>query len=348
MSVYEDEIDLRPYISALLRNWWQIILFGLLVAMAAFGYSRLQPQKFESRASILLTRTRTALTLAQEFPTITEPIDARSRMDALISIINSDALALATQQELISEIPDESRDLQIFKELVSVSSNGDVITITASAENPELAAKIANVWARQAVEAINQAYSSEQPLGEIQTQLVTAQKQYEISQEDLERFIENNQIELLNKRIGETLFLFSRLAEERTFQISFYFQRKQAMEDLEIRAEALKGQLQNGSLSNAAEIGDALAVLKMRATSLISRTNVFVEQDVSSGASQSINIPFLSQTEMDSGFVFSLQIDEFSNLLESPQDYLPDLETIVQMAQMEQIRASEEIERLSQ
>ncbi|MFU8773461.1 MAG: hypothetical protein ACNA8H_13715, partial [Anaerolineales bacterium] len=177
---------------------------------------------------------------------------------------------------------------------------------------------------------------SEQPLGEIQAQLVTAQNQYETSQEDLERFIENNQIELLTKRIDEAHLLFSQLAEERAIQISFYSQRKLLMGDLEIRAEALKRQLQNGSQSNSAEIGDALAVLKLRAN------------DLSNPIPQTTSDRTPSILDFDNRIAFNIYIDEFSSLIDEPQAYISDLETIIQVAQVEQIHANDEIERLSQ
>jgi uncharacterized protein involved in exopolysaccharide biosynthesis len=335
MSVYDDEIDLRPYILTLMRNWWQVALLAILVAVAAFGFSRMLPLQYESTASILLTRTRAELTLAQQFPTITEPIDTRSRMDALLAIIYSDALAVATQLELISEITLDINDVQEFKELVSVSSNGDVITITAKSDDPQLAADIANTWARQAVAAINQAYSSEQPLSEIQAQLVTAQDQYEISQENLASFIQDNRIVLLTQRLNETQRLFSQLGEERAGQISFLAQRKQAMRELEIRAEALQEQLQSDSQSSAAELGDALAVMKLRANALL------VTLPPTTG-----ELPVI-QTDPDRGLTFNIQIDEFSSFLETPQDYISDLETIIRIAQSEQVRIQAEIDLLS-
>ena len=81
MSIYDDEIDLRPYINALRRRWWLIGLITIIAASAAFTYGVLQERKFEAVAPILLSRSRASLSLTNQFPTITEPIDARSRME---------------------------------------------------------------------------------------------------------------------------------------------------------------------------------------------------------------------------------------------------------------------------
>jgi LPS O-antigen subunit length determinant protein (WzzB/FepE family) len=42
MTVYEDEIDLRPYILALIHNWWRIALVVLILASLALAFSLLQ------------------------------------------------------------------------------------------------------------------------------------------------------------------------------------------------------------------------------------------------------------------------------------------------------------------
>jgi uncharacterized protein involved in exopolysaccharide biosynthesis len=349
MSLHEDEIDLRPYIVTILRKWWLIAVFAILAGAAAFTYSLLQPRTYEATASILLTRIRTTLTLAEQFPTITEPTDTRSLMDALLSIIQSDALAYDTLQALGSDLAAEKANLQDLKNNVSVSSNGDVISITAVFSDPDLAARIANTWARQAVEAINQAYSGEQPLGEIQAQLLTARLEYESAQKNLEAFINDNQIQVLNKRIDEAYLLFSSVADERARQISYYTQRKHAMEDLEIRARALVRQIQNGSQTIAAEIGDALAVLKMRTIELAARDTFTDGVQVGSSAQrQTITGLAIGQLEMDGGMVFNIQVDEFSNLLDPPQDQIRDLETIIQISQEEQAWVIDKVESLSQ
>ena len=38
MSVYDDEIDLKPYINALRKKWWLILLVTLLTGAAALIY----------------------------------------------------------------------------------------------------------------------------------------------------------------------------------------------------------------------------------------------------------------------------------------------------------------------
>ena len=42
MSIYDDEIDLRPYIFALRKKWWLIAIVTVMAAGAALVYSILQ------------------------------------------------------------------------------------------------------------------------------------------------------------------------------------------------------------------------------------------------------------------------------------------------------------------
>ena len=53
MSVYDDEIDLKPYINALRKKWWLILLVTLLTASAALIYGLLQVRTYDAAATIL-------------------------------------------------------------------------------------------------------------------------------------------------------------------------------------------------------------------------------------------------------------------------------------------------------
>ena len=105
MSIYDDEIDLRPYIFALTRKWWLILIVTVLATGAAFVYSILQVRNYESSATILLTRSRASLSLANQFPTVNEPIDSRSRMDAMLAIAGSDSLVMQAMEDIHQEYP---------------------------------------------------------------------------------------------------------------------------------------------------------------------------------------------------------------------------------------------------
>ena len=92
-------------------------------------------------------------------------------MNALLSLAQSDTLAMETLKSLGDKLPAEDREIEALKKHVQIGSQGDAIVVTATANDPSLAADIANNWADQVVTAINLAYSGAQLPPEIQTQL---------------------------------------------------------------------------------------------------------------------------------------------------------------------------------
>jgi uncharacterized protein involved in exopolysaccharide biosynthesis len=248
----------------MINHWWQIAIVTILAVAAVLIYSLTQPRAYETSATILVTRSRSVLSLADQFPTVNEPVDSRSRMDALESIANSDGVALATIHQLGEQIPAESRQLEIFKNSTEISSSGDIIRVTSIAKDPQLAAQIANTWAQQAVTAINQAYSGEELPGEIQSQIQAAQQEYQQAQTSLESFMQENQISLLQKQLEEAEGVLDTLVKERMRKIAYFSQRGENMDQIISQAEALKSQIEGGSTSAAAGIGDALAILRAR------------------------------------------------------------------------------------
>ncbi|MEJ2710034.1 MAG: Wzz/FepE/Etk N-terminal domain-containing protein [Anaerolineales bacterium] len=229
---YEDEIDLRPYLLNIVKHWWQIGLIVIFSVSAALAYGLTRSRNYESTATILVTRSRAVLSLANQFPTVNEPVDYRSRMEAFQSIASSDGVALKTIKQLPDRQPIASQQLEDFKRSTEISSSGDIIKVTSTAKNPQLAAQIANTWARQAVTAINQAYSGEELPGEIQSQIQAAQQEYQQAQTSLESFMQENQISLLQKQLEEAEGVLDTLVKERMRKIAYFSQRGENMDQM--------------------------------------------------------------------------------------------------------------------
>jgi len=84
MITYDDEIDLRPYISTLIENWGKIVLFAVVFAVLALAITLLQPRSYEATATLLIPHSQLKLSLAEQFPTIVDIRDTGSRMDEVI------------------------------------------------------------------------------------------------------------------------------------------------------------------------------------------------------------------------------------------------------------------------
>jgi len=305
MTIYEDEIDLRPYIHAVLKEWWKIGLLALALAVFVFIFTRLQAPSYQATATILVPHSQLKLSLTDQFPTI-DAGDTRSRMDAYLTIAQSDAIAVQTYSALKDSLPDgyTVNDLQ---NNVGISNTGDAILITATGPTRQLAADIANEWALQTVQAINLAYSGEQPLEDIQIQIDSAAEIYQNSQKALETFIESNPITKIQTTLDLAETALNSYINDQAWQIDYLYQQKQQYAQISDQAEFIKKQVENGNSSQAGDVGDALAVMNAR------------------GRTFSLFTSSSSDTPND----FSIQITDPTTLLDSSASYAQDIETII-------------------
>ncbi|MFC1997592.1 Wzz/FepE/Etk N-terminal domain-containing protein, partial [Chloroflexota bacterium] len=226
MTIYDDEIDLRPYIDAILKNWWKIGLLAISLAVFVFIYTRMQAPSYQTTATVLVPHSQLKLSLANQFPTIVNAEDTRSRMDAYLAIARSDAIASQTYQALEDTLP-EGYTITILQSSVEITNTGDAIQITAAAPTTELAAEIANEWAFQTVQAINLAYSGEQPLEEIQNQILAAAETYQAAQIALESFIENNLATNIQASLDLAKTNLDLYLNDRAWQIGYLYHQQQ-------------------------------------------------------------------------------------------------------------------------
>jgi uncharacterized protein involved in exopolysaccharide biosynthesis len=320
MSYYEDEIDLRPYILSLIKGWWKITLVAIILATATLVFTILQPRTYQATATVILTRSQLRLSLAEQFPTISDSRDDASRKDAFLTIARSDSIARGIYNLLGEETLINFDSFARLKESVEINSMGDAIQISTKAKTPNLAAEISNTWAQETTRAINLAYSGEQPLSEIQNQISSAEQSYRDAQTALESFIRKNKIELLNNQVLEAQTVLGTIIQDRTGLINYYNNRKLLMNQIKIEAEALKQQLDRGNQSSAQDTGIALAVL-------IANANTFAQE---------------------SGVNYNIQIADLGAIRDSEIAYQGDLDALIQQADEEIRKAEDNIHTLSQ
>ena len=137
MTIYDDEIDLRPYINAVVKNWWKIGLLAVVLAVFVFIFTRLQAPSYQATATILIPRSQLQLSIADQFPTIVDSGDSKSRRDAYLVIAQSDAMAQQTYQAFANSLPEEYT-VENLKNNVEISNQGDAILITATALSAQM------------------------------------------------------------------------------------------------------------------------------------------------------------------------------------------------------------------
>lgn len=384
MAVEDEEIDLRPYIITLIRHWRIILLVAALAGGAGLALNWQRAKSYDATTTMLLIRSRASLSLAQQYPTVNEPLDLGSRITAYAAIINSDGVMQETIDELGDKLPASYKKLEDFKKLGAVYNRGDLLMLTVTTKDSKLSTEVANTWAQHGIAAINQAYSGEQPASAIQAQLQSVQQSYEGAQKNLEAFVKDNQIQILQGQVQEARTLFDNLSSERAWQIEYYAQRKQAMDQIVVQAQALKQQLQAGSASKVAGVGDAIAVLKARASgfevsstpgslalgsnpgaALTSPPNSNpsaagspAQGGTSAGANpSSTSAPAVGGTAASSPAAGSpaagslnvnVQLADLSALAGSSGDYAKDLDQLIQLAGSEKDKADKSLQTLAQ
>lgn len=350
MTVYGDEIDLRPYLFALRKNWWRICLVAVLGAGAAFVFSILQQVKYEAKATILVPRTRSGLSLAEQFPTISEPIDFSSRIQAMVAIAGSDSVLLQALAGIQQEYPDRALDLLGLNNKIDIESKGDVIQVTVSDTDPEFAAYVANSLAQHIVTAITYAYKGESPPDKIQVSLDSARMAAAESQTELEAFLKVNQIDALKGKISETQALLDGLVANQTWQTAYQLQRMQKMEQVLDQATLLKEQLRSAKTSPAASLGDALAVLRLYSDAFWGEKVVQREAaktpDLDKDAESATTVNTISSISSANGkpgaepvMNFDVQVSQLIDGEGPSPNYQRDLEEIVARAEEERSKA---------
>lgn len=171
----EDEIlDVRLYVELLFRHWKWIAVGGILAALVAFTVSQLMPDTYEATAFVLATEEQQLL----QFDPRIQSESGQQPLKAFPELAMTDDLV---QQVLTAVEPalEEPVTVQAFKRRLTAVAGADpsIIRLTAKAESPELAAQIANTWAKAFVDWGNSIYGSgnNSQLTFFETQLAEAQ-----------------------------------------------------------------------------------------------------------------------------------------------------------------------------
>jgi capsular polysaccharide biosynthesis protein len=322
MGEYQDELDLRPYIVALLKNWWIVAVFTIVPLLVFLGTVMLRPRAYEARASVLIVRNRTNLDLTNQFQNVQEPVDQKARQEAFLTIMQQDDLAARVKESLTDQPTLQAMSVPNIKRLMNFSVKGDLILVSATTADPNASAALANAWAVEGVQVVNAAYSQTKPQLVIEQQLSRASDDYRQAQKAIEDFLANNRTVLLETQIESTKNILEAQLGTQDAQASLLAQRISQMDDLIIKADAIKRQLQSGSRSTAGNLGDALAVIAARASAL--------------GINQ--------QTD---GTRLTLQLDSPAALTDTSTNLLADMDQIMQLAQTERDTAAETLRGLS-
>lgn len=202
----EEEIDLRPYIQALLEKWYWIVGVAVVAAVAALIVTSVLPPVYEAEVAVAVVRTRTDITFDSRIVTEDEAFarDLNARRSALVALVTSTDIIEAVLAEVGHQLLSENRRVAALRDKVTANSDGDLIRIRVRHSDPQVAAALANSWGRQYEQHVNQLFGGGRgdSLPTIALQVQEARIRYEAAQTDLEAFTRTNQIAALSREVS--------------------------------------------------------------------------------------------------------------------------------------------------
>ena len=262
-----EEIDLRPYVQAVVRRWWLIAAVGLVAGVLAYVVLLFVPPTYESSALVLVTKPRFNL---QFDPRIQTP-------DTAFAYLAYPTLALSdvVVDELVAAM--EPASVEVFRQRLSAKNGTDpsLIVLTVTHPDPVRAAEVANAWAELFVGRANQVFGrqGDEPVLFLQAQLVRSQADLERIEGQLVAFQAQNRQQILNAELTSVL----------QTQTNYLNQQRQTADLLwDVQAYGVELALRPaGDVLPAAEV-TALTLLQARAFAMGVEGSPFL-LDVSSG-----------------------------------------------------------------
>lgn len=199
----ELEIDLRKVIRSLLSRWVWIVAFALLAGVAAFGFTFLQPRKYEAKAVIALSR-----------PLNLPNFDPRYQSVNPLAINNKVVNDIALGDEIVQILFDEWRDPEkdkldaraFARKNLNVEGGKDstVSILAVRLKDAAEAERLARLWAEEVVRRVNLVYSGrdESQVAFFQEQVEMAAQRVQAAAKALEDFEARNQKNSLQNQLN--------------------------------------------------------------------------------------------------------------------------------------------------
>lgn len=308
----EHEIDLRPYLYALLRGWKLIVGLVAVAVAAAVVLTILQPTRHQASAQLLVVPATSQVSLDARFTTrdATLLTNAGLQRQALIDLATSPVLEARVAEALgVSGYEPGS-----LVGRMSVVAASDLIRITVADANPSEAAQLAETWARTYETLVNELYTGSVAQEEqIATQLQEAEQRYDQAQQSLDQFLAEGGLVAADQ---EVLRLEGLLAVARDAQQVLYSDYLKRTRELNLILEDARILREQAASGDSSALADGLGSLVLRARL----------------AGDSIPI--------------QLNLSELEGLGQTRESILADLEQFIAVLQRERDRIVAEAERL--
>jgi uncharacterized protein involved in exopolysaccharide biosynthesis len=273
----EEEIDLREYIEVLIRHWKLILALAVIAGLtaAAVSFLILEPT-YQATALVLITNPRYQLRFDPRLETLS---DVETASKAFPALATSDDLVRLVVETLNEQEPEQDWTFKMLKGKLAASAASDpsLLRLTSTNGDAEGAARIANVWAAEYVDYVNELYGRrEQDVGFFTQQLAVARADLEAAEEALVEFQSRNQSSILGARLSS-----ARQAQ------GDYLSDQRAIAYIQQDIQGLRDQLADQPSERTASLADDLTALFLQVKAFNAGASVPVQLQVTSAESLS-------------------------------------------------------------
>ncbi len=196
----EEEIDLKPYIEALITKWYWIMGAAILAGVVAFIVSSALPPKYQATALVAVTQP----TEIVEFDSRIRSLADNQPLKAYPEIALSDAVLLALLPE-VTALDAQIQSVEGVRRMLEARAGADpsLLRLTVTYGDAEETAVIANRWAELFVERANQVYGNRdgEQLRFYERQAETAVAELEATEQALLDFQARNRTAILENQL---------------------------------------------------------------------------------------------------------------------------------------------------
>lgn len=265
----EDEIDLKPYIRALLRRWWVVVSAAVGLALVVGLVAVLRTPPYTASSSLLIVPASAQITLDNRFTSrdsllFTTTVNQR---EALLALARDTTL----EERVATTLGIDYRPGELVNR-IAIDTNGDLVRITARAETSDEAQRLATAWAQEYARVVAETYTRDTAsLALVEQQLAESQARYQVAQAALEEFIAQGELTLADQEVRRLGDLVNSTRSAGTNRFAEYLRRNNDLEQIIRDARLLRERL-SGQTENEADTADAIAALLLRIRNLSDRS----------------------------------------------------------------------------
>lgn len=259
----EEEIDLRPWLFAILRRWQLVIGLAVIVAITTASIAFMRPRSRGAGVDVLIVPTSVQIALDQRFVNREASMvtTTLSQREALIGLATSSELAQRVSAQ-VGKAELTPSELQLLLNQITVTARGDLLRITAQDADADAALALAEAWAHGYERLVAEIYSRDALLTAlIGEQISESQQRYLDEQAALEAFYAQDRRYERERQMRSLQGLIDGSIEAERTLYARYTQRAQELDLILQDAITLREQVRSGSND---DLASALSLLALR------------------------------------------------------------------------------------